>query len=62
MALVNLGVEVNPLDVFKKIIVDGKGNFDNTYLAKKGSKTRRLDICIRAISKRRWRENRLENC
>lgn len=47
--LSNYGIEKEPIELVKKIIVDKNGNFDNTYLKPKGIKHDGLIYCLNRL-------------
>lgn len=47
--LINYGIEVNPIDIAKKILFDKNSNFDTTYLRNKGINDKGLVYCIERL-------------
>lgn len=49
--LVNLGFDIDPIYVAKKILLDKDGNFDDTYLRNKGINEKGLLYCLDRLIK-----------
>lgn len=47
--LANMGFNVDPVHIAKKILFDDKGNFDNTYLRDKGINYKGLIHCLEKL-------------
>lgn len=49
--LVNLGFQINPVHIAKKIFFDKNNHFDSTYIRKKGINNQGLIYCLDRLIK-----------